>query len=91
MILFLTDLMAWIDILKWIFLLWLAYYYYNWSKEHLPFSPLLSMAVGAILIYYLVIEHPLIGAVGYLGWAIISSSALLLIPSLFRLFSLKNR
>ncbi len=80
----------WLDIIKWIILLWLAFYYYNWAKEHLPFSPMLSMAVGFILIYYLVIEHPIIGAIGYLGWAIISSTLLLLIPSLFRLFNLKK-
>ncbi|MFH0713670.1 MAG: hypothetical protein V1722_03915 [Candidatus Micrarchaeota archaeon] len=90
MILFLSDIMFWLDLLKWLVLLWLAFYYYNWAKEHLPFSPLLAMAVGFILIYYLVIEHPIIGAVGYLGWAIMSSTLLLLIPSLFRLFSLKR-
>lgn len=90
MILFLSDIMFWLDLLKWLALLWLAFYYYNWAKEHLPFSPLLAMAVGFILIYYLVIEHPIIGAVGYLGWAIMSSTLLLLIPSLFRLFSLKR-
>jgi hypothetical protein len=90
MILFLQDIVFWFDILKWIALLWLAYYYYNWAREHLPFSPLLAMAVGFILIYYLVIQHPFIGAIGYLGWALISSTLLLLIPSLFRLFSLKK-
>ncbi len=90
MILFLSDIAFWFDIMKWIVLLWLAYYYYNWAKEHLPFSPIFAMVVGFILIYYLVIQHPFIGAIGYFGWAIISSSLLLLIPSLFRFFSLKK-
>ncbi len=90
MILFLEAVAFWLDIFKWLILLWLAFYYYNWAREHLPFSPMLAMAVGFILIYYLVIEHPVIGAIGYLGWAIISSSLLLLIPSMFRLLSLKK-
>ncbi len=90
MILFLKDIVFWLDIFKWIFLLWLAFYYYNWAREHLPFSPILAMAVGFILVFYLVIEHPIVGAIGYLGWAIASSTALLLIPSLFRFFSLKK-
>jgi len=84
------DAMLWLDILKWLILIWLAYYYYNWSREHLPFSPLLSLIVGAILIFYLVIEHPWVGAIGYFGWALISSTLLLLVPSLFRLFTLKK-
>ncbi len=90
MILFFSDIGFWLDIVKWIVLLWLGYYYYNWAKEHLPFSPVFAMAVGGILIYYLVIQHPIIGAIGYFGWALISSTLLLLVPSLFRFFSLKK-
>ncbi|MBI4406778.1 hypothetical protein HY571_02595 [Candidatus Micrarchaeota archaeon] len=90
MILFISDILLWFDILKWIFLFFLAYYYYNWAREHLPFSPLLAVAVGLILVYYLVIEHPFVGAFGYIGWAVISSGALLLIPSVHRLFNLKK-
>ena len=87
---FLDDLFFWLDIAKWLLLLWLAFYYYNWAKEHLSFSPLLTMIVAGLLIYYLVIQHPIIGALGWLSWAIISSSLLLLVPSLFRLLSFRR-
>ena len=84
------DIIFWLDLLKWLVLLWVAFFSYNWAKEHLPFSPLLSTVVGLLLVYFLVIEHPFFGAIGAIGWAIISSSLLLLVPSLLRLFSLKR-
>ena len=84
------DLFFWLDLVKWVVLLWIAYYYYNWAQEHLPFSPLLAMVVGAILVYYLVVAHPVLGAIGFFGWAIISSTLLLLIPSLFKFFAMKK-
>ena len=74
------------DIFWWALLLYLAYYFYNWSKEHLAFSPMLVLIVAGILIYYLVIEHPIFGVIGVFGWLLISTGALMLIPSLYRLF-----
>jgi|YelNatPaOPRAMG01_1025707.scaffolds.fasta_scaffold12660_4 membrane-bound ClpP family serine protease len=76
-----------LNIFWWALLLYLAYYFYNWSKEHLAFSPMLVLIVAGILIYYLVIKHPLFGAISVFGWLLISTGALMLIPSLYRLFN----
>ena len=69
-----------IGYLWWLWLFILAYFFYNWAREHLAFSPLLTIAVAAILIYYLVIENPLVGSLGLIGWTLISSGILYLLP-----------
>ena len=75
-----TDALEWLGYLWWLWLFVIAYFYYNWAKEHLAFSPLLTIVVGAILVYYLVIEYPLVGSIGLLGWVLITSGILYLVP-----------
>ncbi|MCX6768127.1 MAG: hypothetical protein NTY90_05390 [Candidatus Micrarchaeota archaeon] len=55
-----------LDLIKWVMLLVLAYFYYSWARDHLAFSPLLTMVVAAVLIYYLVFVYPWLGAIGFL-------------------------
>ena len=66
--------------LWWLWLFLLGYFYYNWAREHLAFSPLLVIVVGAILIYYLVIEYPLLGSLGLVGYTVLFSGILYLLP-----------
>ncbi len=77
------DVLFYGDLVKWLVLAYLAYYLYNWAQEHLPFSPALALVVGVILIYYLVVEHPILGAVGIFGWILLSSGFLLLAGMFF--------
>ena len=79
-ILFLDDLVFWFEIGKWVILAMVAYFYYKWAQDHLAFSPVLTLAVAAILVYYLVIENPIIGTLGWIGWVLISSGVLYLLP-----------
>lgn len=83
------DVFQWISYGWWIILFLMAWWWYSWAKEHLSFSPVLTLVVGAILVYYLVIEHPFFGAIGVVGWILISSGILYLLPmvgSVFRIF-----
>ncbi|HEV8289782.1 MAG TPA: hypothetical protein VGQ00_02395 [Candidatus Norongarragalinales archaeon] len=72
----------------WVWLAILAFYLYRWARDHLPFSPTIALIVGGLLIYYLVIEHPIIGTIGILGWIIISTSLIYVIPLTFPFFRL---
>ncbi|MGC8850927.1 MAG: hypothetical protein ACP5O3_01705 [Candidatus Micrarchaeia archaeon] len=74
----------------WIVLFLMAYYYYNWAQEHLAFSPLLTIVVAAILIYFLVIVYPLAGLAFWLVSIFLFSGILYMgsvfAPFLFRFF-----
>ena len=83
MIFFLEELGFWIQIIWWLLLFYIAYYLYNWAQEHLPFSPVLALAVAVILIYYLVIEHPVVGVLGIGFWILMTSGILYLVGTLF--------
>jgi predicted membrane channel-forming protein YqfA (hemolysin III family) len=72
-----------LQIIWWLVLLYLAFYFYSWAQEHLPFSPLFALVVGIILIYFLVIEHPIIGLAGVGTWILISSGVLYLVGMFF--------
>ncbi len=80
----LENVFTWIGYFWWVWLFLIAWWYYKWSSDHLAFSPLLTIAVAAILIYFMVIEHPIIGSLGAIFWIILTSSlfyALALIPT----------
>ena len=83
----LSDIVNWATYLWWLWLFIVAWYYYNWAREHLAFSPLLTVVVGGILVYYLVIEHPFIGSLGMVGWVLLMSGALWLFPVVSQLFN----
>lgn len=80
------DILFWLDIAKWLLLFYVAWWYYSWAKEHLAFSPLLTLVVGGILVYYLVIEHPIIGSLGVMFWVLLMSGILWLLPVVGQIF-----
>lgn len=87
----LNDAITVAGYLWWLWLFIVAYYYYNWAREHLAFSPLLTIVVGAILVYYLVIEHPAVGSIGLIGWVLLTSGILYLVPFLLPLLRIFHR
>ena len=82
-----NDIVTWATYLWWLWLFLVAWWYYNWSKEHLAFSPTMTLVVGGILVYFLVIEHPLIGSAGMLFWVVLMSGVLYLLPMAGALFN----
>ncbi len=79
--------------IKWIILIYMAYWLYSWTKEKLGFSQILVFAVWAILAYFLIIEHPIIGAIGIFGWIILTGGMLMMlgmIPQFMQLFPRKH-
>jgi len=87
LIFFLDDLWNLITYAWWLWLFFIAWWYYSWSREHLAFSPLLTLAVGGILVYYLVLEHPFFGSFGVIGWVVLTSGILWLMPVVSQLFN----
>lgn len=76
------EIFFWFEIIKWILLIYMAYWLYQWSKEKLGFSQILVFAVWAILAYFLVIEHPIIGAIGIFGWIILTGGLLMALTTI---------
>ncbi len=76
---FFDDLVFYLDLAKWLVLLYMAYWLYNWTREKLVFSPTLAIIVAGVLIYFLVIEHPFIGALGIFGWILLTSGLIYVI------------
>lgn len=64
----------------WLWLFVLGWFYYKWAQDHLSFSPLLTLVVGGILVYFLVIEHPIIGSFSVVFWILLTSGILYLMP-----------
>lgn len=89
----LFDDLAFYGSLVWYAVLaYVAFWLYNWVKGRLGFSQVLVFVVAGILIYFLVIEHPIIGAFGILGWILLSGGFLLVLgmfPGLYMM--LKGR
>lgn len=83
------DLMLWWNLLGWLWLAVLAFFYYAWARDHLFFSPPLVLIVAGILIYYLVIEHPIFGTAGLLFYTLIFGGALYLVPIFLPIFKRK--
>ncbi len=71
----------------WLCLFFLAWYFYQWAQNHVGFSPLLTIVVGGILIYFLVIEHPFLGSLSILFWILLTSGILFLLPMVSILFN----
>jgi hypothetical protein len=84
---FLGVIVQWFTYFWWIWLFLVAWWYYSWAREHLAFSPLLTLVVGGILVYYLVIEHPFIGSFGMVFWVLVTSGVLWLMPVVSQLFN----
>ncbi len=74
------DFFFWGGMFWWIWLFLVAWYFYSWAQEHLAFSPVLATVVAGILIYYLVIQYPLIGSLGYVFSILIFSGLLWMLP-----------
>ncbi len=75
-----ADIGLWFEVAKWLFLAIIAWWYYNWVREKLAFSPLLTITVAGLIVYYLVIEHPIIGSLGVVGWVLLTSGVLYMLP-----------
>lgn len=91
-VLFLEDIAFYFDLAKWLVLLYMAFWLYNWVREKLGFSQIATFAVALTLIYFLVIEHPIIGALGIFGWILLTGGILYvlgMIPSIFYMFKRK--
>lgn len=86
MFLFIDQVISWITYLWWLWLLFIGWKFYSWSKEHVGFSPILTLVIGGLLVWYLVIEHPLIGSIGIIGWILITSGILYLVPTMLPFF-----
>ncbi len=79
-----------VSILTWTWWLWLfflAWYFYSWAQQHVGFSPILALSVGAILVYFLVIEHPIIGSFSVIVWLLMMSGFLYLFPMVTAFFN----
>lgn len=83
----LDDIGFWLEIGKWLILFFVGWWWYSWVREKLAFSPLLTLVVSGIVVYFLVIEHPLIGSLGVFGWILLTSGLLFMLPTFTMLFN----
>ncbi len=83
----LGDIWQFFSYLWWVWLFLVGWWYYSWARDHLAFSPLLTLVVGGILVYYLVIEHPFFGSLGMITWVLVTSGILWLLPVVSQLFN----
>jgi hypothetical protein len=84
------EIAMWWNLLGWLWLVVLAYFYYAWARDHLFFSPMLVLVFGAILIYYLVIENPILGTIGLFGYTLLFGGILYLLPLVIPFFKRRN-
>jgi hypothetical protein len=85
----LSDIGFWLQIIWWAILFYMAYWIYHWVEEKLGFSQILVFVVAGLLIYYLVIENPIIAAFGIFGWIILASGIFMflqMVPGLMMMF-----
>ncbi|MFH0972188.1 MAG: hypothetical protein V1835_06525 [Candidatus Micrarchaeota archaeon] len=80
------DIIFWVQFLWWLWLFVVAYFLYAWARDHLGFSPLLTLTVAGILIFYLVFEHPIFGSMGLLLYGLIYGGLLFLLPLVLPFF-----
>lgn len=88
-VLFLEEIGFYLDLFKWVILIYMAYWLYTWTRDKLGFSQIVVFAVAGILIYFLVIEHPVIGALGIFGWVFLTGGLIYvlgMVPSLLFFF-----
>jgi hypothetical protein len=76
---FFEDFFFMLDLAKWFLMLYMAYWLYTWARDKLVFAPTIGLIVAGILIYFLVIEHPFIGALGIFGWMMITGGLMYVI------------
>ncbi len=77
------DVGFWFSVGWWLLLAYVAFWLYKWCEEHLAFSPILTVTVAAILIYYMVIEHPEWGIFAMLVSLMMFSGLIWILPILF--------
>lgn len=78
--LFLEDIFSLLGYLWWAWLFLVAWWIYNWVQEKLGFAPVAGLAIAAVLIYYLVVENPIIGSIGYIGYVLVFGGILYMLP-----------
>ncbi len=86
---FLDELAFYLELAKWAVLFYMAYWLYQWVESKLGFSPVAVFAVSAILIYFLVIQHPIFGALGIFGYIVLAGGFLMivqLVPPIWMMF-----
>lgn len=81
------DLGLYLEIGKWLILFFVGWWWYNWVREKLAFSPLLTLVVAALVVYFLVFEHPIIGSLGVFGWILMTSGILFMLPTFSLVFN----
>ena len=85
-----TDFAFWMSTLGWLWLVILAFFFYNWVRDKLAYiSPTLAIIVSALIIYFLVIEHPIIGSITFIGYILIFGGILYMLPLLMPFFRKK--
>lgn len=80
---FFEDLGFWLEIGKYAILAYVAWWLFSWAQEKLNFAPLAGTIVGLILIYFLVFEHPILGAFSVLTWILLSGGTLYFLGAIF--------
>jgi|GEM_PF-3552888 len=70
------DIMFYFELVKWLILIYLSFWLYNWTRDKLGFSQVATFAVAGILIYFLIIEHPIIGSLGIFTWITLTGGIL---------------
>ncbi|MFQ5405868.1 MAG: hypothetical protein ACE5DI_01785 [Candidatus Micrarchaeia archaeon] len=79
---FFEDIVFWFEVLWWLWLLLVAWWLYKWAEDHLAFSPIMTLVVAFILIWYLVLEYPVAGSMGFLFYVLFFSGILWVLPYL---------
>ncbi len=77
------DLAMWGELGYWVLMAVVALWLYKWAEDHLAFSPVLAIAVALILIYYLVFLHPWAGVMALVGYMILFSGIMYMLPYVF--------
>ncbi len=88
---FLGDIIFWVQVFWWLWLILLAFFFYQWAQNHVGFSPMLTIVLAVVLIYYLVIKHPFLGSSTLIFWTLLSSGVLYLLPIVLPWFGLLFR
>ncbi len=80
------DLLFWASTFWFLWLFVLAYFFYQWARDHLAFSPILTLSVAGILIYYLVFEYPIAGGAIFILYMLVYGGLLYLLPLVLPFF-----
>ncbi len=80
------DIIFWGGTFWWLWMFVVAYFYYAWARDHLGFSPILTLVVAAILIFFLVFQYPWLGSLGLITYTLIYGGLLFLLPLVLPFF-----